>query len=46
MNEDGEVVPMLYDEGNILADSGATTTRTQAEYKNGRTFRLGLRVNF
>ena len=46
MNENGEVVPMLYDEGNILADSGATTTRTQAEYKNGRTFRLGLRVNF
>jgi TonB-dependent receptor len=46
LNEAGEEVSLAYDEGNVQGDSGATTSRTQTEYKNGRTFRLGLRVNF
>lgn len=34
-----------YDEGTPM-DNDATTSRTVARYKNGRTFRLGVRVNF
>ena len=43
---DGETVPLLYDEGNPLEDSSVTTSRTQRVYKNGRTFRLDVRVDF
>lgn len=43
---DGTSVPLLYDEGNPLEDSSVTKGRTQRLSKNGRTYRLDLRVVF
>ncbi|WP_448248910.1 TonB-dependent receptor [Thalassotalea agariperforans] len=34
-----------FNEGNAL-DGGVTSSRTRSEFKSGRTFRLGVRVNF
>lgn len=46
LDNEGNVVSLRYDEGNVLDNNNITKSRTQREYKNGRTFRLGLRVNF
>ncbi|MGJ8693284.1 MAG: TonB-dependent receptor [Thalassotalea sp.] len=42
---EGELVNVPFDEGNVL-ENGGNKSRTQLEYKTGRTFRLGVRVNF
>ncbi len=42
----GETVPLLFDEGNPLEDSSVSTGRTQRLFKNGRTYRIDLRVVF
>ncbi|AWB65677.1 TonB-dependent receptor [Saccharobesus litoralis] len=42
----GKLVPVLFNEGNPMEDSNVTTKRTVSNYKTGRQFRLGIRVNF
>lgn len=45
-DEDGTITGWSqYNEGTPM-DNDATTSRTVTRYKNGRTFRLGVRVNF
>lgn len=39
-------VPIPFDEGNPMEDSSVPTGRTISNYKTGRHFRLGVRVNF
>lgn len=37
---------VVMDEGNVFDDSSITTTRTAAQYKTGRQFRVGIRGSF
>ncbi|WP_017446227.1 TonB-dependent receptor [Gayadomonas joobiniege] len=40
------LVPDVYNEGNPMDDSSVDKSRTVQNYKTGRQFRLGIRVNF
>ncbi|MDU0356310.1 TonB-dependent receptor [Paraglaciecola aquimarina] len=43
---DGNNQTVVLEEGNVLEDSSITTSRTAAEFKTGRQFRVGIRGTF